>query len=174
MRPMRQRIRFVSTEDGTSLAWADVGTGPVLVSASNWLTHLEYDWQSPVWRHGTRFFADRFRYIRYHERGFGMTDLIVGELSFERWVEDLEDVVNAVRNREPFDHMVLFGISQGAATAIAYAVAHPERGSAGTSPIPHSVRNSPPGSSPRVRNARLNGSTISAYTPPRWRSPTDS
>lgn len=124
---MRQRIRFVATEDGTSLAWADVGSGPALVRASNWLTHLEYDWQSPVWRHWTRFFADRFRYIRYDERGCGMTDREVGELSFDRWVADLEDVVQAAGDRQPFEQMVLFGVSQGAAVAIAYAVAHPER-----------------------------------------------
>ena len=49
--------------------------GPLLVKAANWLTHLEYDWESPVWRHWIRFFADHFRFVRYDERGCGMTRL---------------------------------------------------------------------------------------------------
>ena len=119
-----QRIRYVRTSDGVQLAWAEAGTGPVLVKAANWMTHLEYEWESPVWRHWIRFFSDNFRYIRHDERGCGMTDWNVGDLSFERWVEDLETVVGAAGLREPF---ALLGISQGAATCLAYAVRHPER-----------------------------------------------
>lgn len=119
-----QRIRYVRTGDGVQLAWAEAGTGPVLVKAANWLTHLEYEWESPVWRHWIRFFSDHFRFVRHDERGCGMTDWNVGDVSFERWVEDLEAVVAAADLREPF---ALLGISQGAATCIAYAVKHPER-----------------------------------------------
>ena len=71
----RQRIRYLRTRDGVQLAWAEAGAGPLLVKASNWLTHLEYDWESPVWRHWIRFFADHFRFVRYDERGCGMTRL---------------------------------------------------------------------------------------------------
>ncbi len=78
----------------------------------------------PVWRHWIRFFSDHFRFVRYDERGCGMTDWNVGDLSFERWVEDLEAVVAVANPREPF---ALLGISQGAATCLAYAVRHPER-----------------------------------------------
>lgn len=119
-----QRIRYVRTADGVRLAWADAGTGPVIVKAANWLTHLEYEWESPVWRHWMQFFAGNFRYIRHDERGCGMTDMNVGDLSLERWVEDLEDVVNAADVSEPF---TLLGISQGGAICAAYAVKHPER-----------------------------------------------
>ncbi|MGH8495405.1 MAG: alpha/beta fold hydrolase [Gammaproteobacteria bacterium] len=121
---MKQRLRFLATADAVTLAWAEAGQGLPLVKASNWLTHLEYDWESPVWRHWTRFLAEHFRYIRYDERGCGMTDWEVGDLSFPRWVEDLEAVVAAAKVDEPF---VLLGISQGAATAVAYAARHPER-----------------------------------------------
>ena len=119
-----QRIRYVRTADGVQLAWAEAGTGPVLIKAANWLTHLEYEWESPVWRHWIHFFSDHFRFIRYDERGCGMTDWNVGDLSFERWVEDLETVIAAADTREPF---AMLGISQGAAACIAYAVRHPER-----------------------------------------------
>ena len=120
---IRQTIRYLRTPDGVRLAWAEAGTGSVLVKAANWLTHLEYECQSPVWRHWIRFFSDHFCFVRYDERGSGMTDWDVGDVSFERWVEDLEAVVEAVQPKEP---VALLGISQGAAACAAYAVRHPE------------------------------------------------
>ncbi len=119
-----QRIRFLRTSDGVQLAWAEAGAGPVLVKAANWLTHLEYEWESPLWRHWIRFFSDHFRLVRYDERGCGLTEWNVGDLAFDRWVEDLDAVVGAANADQPF---TLLGISQGAATSIAYAVEHPER-----------------------------------------------
>jgi len=120
-----QRIRYLRTADGVQLAWAEAGAkGPVLVKAANWLTHLEYEWESPVWRHWIRFFAEHCRFVRYDERGCGMTDRSVGDLTFERWVEDLEAVVDAAGIDEPF---TLLGISQGASVCVAYAARHPER-----------------------------------------------
>lgn len=121
---MKQQVRFFTTPDNVALAWVQAGTGKPLVKTSNWLTHLEYDRDSPVWRHWTRFFARHFRYIRHDERGCGLSDWHVGDLSFPRWVEDLEGVTEAAGLDEPF---VLLGISQGAATAVAYAARHPER-----------------------------------------------
>lgn len=121
---MKQSVRYVRTPDDVKLAWAQAGRGMPLVKAANWLTHLEYDWESPVWRHWTRFFAEHFRYIRHDERGCGMTDWNVGDLSFPRWVDDLELVIDAAEIKQP---MALLGISQGAATAVAYAVRHPQR-----------------------------------------------
>lgn len=124
MKKISQTIRYVKTADGIRLAWADAGSGPVIVKAANWLTHLEYEWESPVWRHWMRFFAGNFRYIRHDERGCGMTEMNVGDLSLERWVEDLEDVINAAGVTEP---VTLLGISQGGAICVAYAAKHPER-----------------------------------------------
>lgn len=121
---MKQQVQFVRTPDQVNLAWAEIGRGMPFVKAANWLTHLQFDLESPTWRHWVRFFSEHFRYIRYDERGCGMTDWKVGDLSFPRWVEDLEQVVDAASIDRPF---ALLGISQGAATAIAYAVRHPER-----------------------------------------------
>ncbi len=70
----RQAIRYLRTSDGVRLAWAEAGRGRTLVKASNWLTHLELEWQSPVWRHWIRFFSDHYRFVRYDERGCGMSD----------------------------------------------------------------------------------------------------
>ncbi len=123
-RRLRQRIRYLRTSDGVELAWAEAGAGPLLVKAANWLTHLEYEWESPLWRHWIRFFSDHFRLVRYDERGCGLTEWNVGDLAFDRWVEDLDAVIGASKADQPF---TLLGISQGAATAIAYAVEHPDR-----------------------------------------------
>ncbi len=119
-----QRIRYLKTTDGVRLAWAEAGSGPVVAKASNWLTHLEYEWESPIWAHWMRFFSSHFRFVRYDERGCGMTDWNVGDLSVERRIADLEAVVEAADPRAPF---TLLGISQGAAVCVAYAVRHPER-----------------------------------------------
>jgi pimeloyl-ACP methyl ester carboxylesterase/DNA-binding CsgD family transcriptional regulator len=124
MSQARQRIRFLRTDDGVKLAWAESGSGPLLVKAANWMSHLEYEWESPVWRHWIRFFSDHFRYVRYDERGCGLTDWNVSELSIEQWMSDLERVIEAAQPEGPF---TLLGISQGAAACIAYAVRHPER-----------------------------------------------
>jgi pimeloyl-ACP methyl ester carboxylesterase/DNA-binding CsgD family transcriptional regulator len=120
---VRQSIRLTRSADGTTIAWAEAGNGPALVKASNWLTHLEHDAESPLWRHWVRFFAQHFRFIRYDERGCGMSEREIAPLSLEASVEDLAAVIEAAQPRRPF---VLLGISQGGCAAIRYAVAHPE------------------------------------------------
>jgi pimeloyl-ACP methyl ester carboxylesterase len=120
----RQRIRFLRTDDGVQLAWAESGAGPALVKAANWMSHLEFEWESPVWRHWIRFFSDHFRFIRYDERGCGLTDWNVSELSLDTWRDDLSRVIDAANPEGP---VALLGISQGAAACIAYAVKHPGR-----------------------------------------------
>jgi pimeloyl-ACP methyl ester carboxylesterase/DNA-binding CsgD family transcriptional regulator len=117
-----QEIRFCVAPDGVRLAWAQHGSGPPIVKAANWLTHLEHDWESPVWRHWLRGLAERHTLIRYDERGCGLSDRDPSELSLDRWVGDLETVVDAAG----VGRFTLLGISQGAATAVAYAVRHPE------------------------------------------------
>jgi pimeloyl-ACP methyl ester carboxylesterase len=120
----RQVVRYVTAADGTRLAWAEAGTGPVVVKAANWLTHLAYEWESPVWRHWLEFFADRTCFVRYDERGCGMSDWREEGLSIDTWAADLHAVIAAARPSGP---VTLLGISQGAATCIRYAVTHPER-----------------------------------------------
>ncbi len=120
----RQRIHYLRTTDHVKLAWAEASTGPVLVKASNWLTHLEDEWESPVWGHWIRFLTEHFRLVRYDERGCGMSDWDVEDLSNERRIEDLEEVIAAAGPAEPF---ALLGISQGAAACLGYAARHPER-----------------------------------------------
>jgi pimeloyl-ACP methyl ester carboxylesterase/DNA-binding CsgD family transcriptional regulator len=121
---MRQPIHLVRTPDGVHLAWTRCGRGPTLVKAANWMTHLRDDVDSPVWRHWLRFFSDHFDLLRFDERGCGLSDRDVADVSESNWLSDLETVVEAAKPRLP---MVLLGISQGGAAAIRYAIKHPER-----------------------------------------------
>lgn len=119
----RQEIQFCTASDGTRIAYAVVGEGPPLVKTANWLNHLEYDWESPIWRHVFRALAADHRFIRYDQRGNGLSDRKVSDFSFEAFLSDLECVVDA----SGVDRFALLGISQGCAVSIAYAVRHPER-----------------------------------------------
>lgn len=119
----KQTIRLLKNGDVT-LAWASSGKGPPLVKASTWLTHLEYDWDSPVWKHWPQFLSEHFHFIRYDERGSGMSQWDVDDLSNEHWLGDLTAVIEAAAPKQPF---ALLGMSQGTASAVQYAVAHPER-----------------------------------------------
>ena len=121
---LKHTVRYVRASDGVQLAWAQSGKGAPLVKAATWLTHLEYDIESPVWHHWTEFLSDHFRYVRYDERGCGMSDWDVDNFSLDRWVDDLADVVAAAGLTEPF---TLLGMSHGAAVCIAYAARYPER-----------------------------------------------
>jgi len=105
------------------LAYAVSGDGPPLVRVATWLTHLDYDWESPVWRHWLDGLGQEHALIRYDERGCGLSDREVEHLSVTAWVADLESVVDAAE----IDRFPLLGISQGAAIALAYAARHPER-----------------------------------------------
>lgn len=119
----RQEIRYCMTSDGVRLAYATTGSGPPLVKASNWLTHLDFEWESPIWRHWYTALSAHHRLVRYDERGNGMSQRDVSDVSFDTWVRDLETIVDAAG----LDRFPLLGISRGGAIAIAYAVKHPER-----------------------------------------------
>jgi pimeloyl-ACP methyl ester carboxylesterase/DNA-binding CsgD family transcriptional regulator len=121
--PDQQEIRFCTTADGVRLAYAVHGRGPPLVKACNWLSHLEFDWESPVWRHWLHALGQTHTVIRYDMRGCGMSDRDVGEISLERVVGDLETVKAAAG----VERCSLLGISGGAACALAYSALHPER-----------------------------------------------
>ena len=118
-----QTIRFGTTDDGVQIAYATAGAGPWLVKTANWLTHLEYDWHSPVWRHWLRDLSQQRTLVRYDERGCGLSDREPQNFSFEGWLLDLEAAVDALE----LERFSLLGISQGGPVAIAYAAKHPGR-----------------------------------------------
>jgi pimeloyl-ACP methyl ester carboxylesterase/DNA-binding CsgD family transcriptional regulator len=119
----RQRIGFLRSPDGARIAYACSGDGPAVVKTANWLSHLEYDWQSPVWRHWLDFLSSGRRLVRYDERGNGLSDHDLADLSFEHWVEDLEALIEHLG----LERFSLLGLSQGGAVAVEYAARHPEK-----------------------------------------------
>ena len=120
---MNQEIRFCTTSDNTRLAYASVGKGPALVKVGNWMSHLEHDWDSPVWRPWLENWSRFHTFYRYDPRGCGLSDWNISDFSFDALVSDLETIVDAA-GLEQFD---LFAMSQGGSIAIAYAARHPER-----------------------------------------------
>lgn len=120
---MGRRVGYCAAPDAVKLAFAVHGHGPPIVRVATWMTHLEYDWDSPVWRHWLDALGDGHRLVRYDERGCGMSDRDVDDISLEAWVADLEAVVEAAG----IDRFALLGVSTGVAVAIAYAARHPER-----------------------------------------------
>jgi pimeloyl-ACP methyl ester carboxylesterase/DNA-binding winged helix-turn-helix (wHTH) protein len=119
----RQHIAFCRAADDVRLAYAATGEGPPLVRAANWMTHLGYDIESPVWRHWVRDLSSNHTFIRYDERGCGLSDWEITDFDFDDWVTDLETVVEAVG----LERFPLLGVSQGGAVAVAYAARHPGR-----------------------------------------------
>jgi pimeloyl-ACP methyl ester carboxylesterase/DNA-binding CsgD family transcriptional regulator len=119
----RDQVRFCRSTDGARIAYATHGKGPPLVVNSCWLSHLQYDWQSPVWRHFLEHLGEVATMTRYDERGFGLSDWDVADFSFEARIADLETVVDAAG----LERFALLGMAQGGTVAIAYAHRHPHR-----------------------------------------------
>lgn len=120
---MKQQVRFCTSADGTRIALARSGKGPPLVRVANWFTHLDLDRQSAVWRHWFDFLSDGRTLIRYDPRGSGLSDRTVHDFSLDRWIDDLDAVVEcAGLTRFP-----LIGLCQGGAVAAAYAARYPDR-----------------------------------------------
>ena len=121
--PIDQQIKFCTAADGCTIAYATVGQGPPLVKAPNWMNHLEYDWETPVWRHMLRELSRDSTLLRFDQRGNGLSDWQVEDITFDSMVSDMATVVDAAG----VDRFALLGISQGCAYSIAYAVRYPDR-----------------------------------------------
>jgi pimeloyl-ACP methyl ester carboxylesterase/DNA-binding CsgD family transcriptional regulator len=118
-----QQIRFCEAPDGVRIAYAVSGTGPPMLVSTCWLSHLQHDWESPVWRH---FLEDVGRFVtivRYDERGYGLSDWDVTDHSLEARIGDLE----AVADHAGYERFALMGMAQGGPPAISYATRHPDR-----------------------------------------------
>jgi DNA-binding winged helix-turn-helix (wHTH) protein/pimeloyl-ACP methyl ester carboxylesterase len=121
---LRQEVTFCRALDGTRLAMAAVGSGPVLVKTGSWLNHLEFDWESPVYSHLLHDLARHSHLVRFDARGSGLSDWDIGEApTFDDMVSDLETVVDAMK----LERFSLCCMCPGAAIGISYAARHPQR-----------------------------------------------
>ena len=121
-----QEIKFCTTKDKVRLAWTVNGDGPPIVKAPNWISHLQLDWQGPGFAPITSSISEKYRLVRFDARGNGLSDWEVDEISFDRFVDDMEAVFDATK----VDRAPILAFSQGCAIAAAFAVRHPERVSA--------------------------------------------
>lgn len=142
----RPPINFISADDGTRIAWSVHGSGYPLVRVGTFMTHLSWDWDSPVWAHWNQDFGRRFSYVRYDERGCGSSTLNPPDISVEAWLGDLHGVIEA----SGFDEVALLGPSHAGALAIAYANEHPDRVSHIVSLGGYAIGGMAPGASPDV------------------------
>ena len=118
---MQQQVRFCTAEDGVRLAYAISGKGPPLVRAPHWFTHLEHDWTNPAMRPWVEDLSRRYTLLRFDQRGTGLSDREVPDLSIEAQIHDLECVIDAAG----FRSFALLGLSQGAAYAAFFGISIP-------------------------------------------------
>lgn len=123
MQGLKQQIRFCASKDGTRIAYALSGSGPPLVLAANWLTHLEYQWRNLSWRTMLETLSQHYTVLRYDARGCGLSDWYVADISLDAWIDDFEAVIAAA----DMQRFPIMGVCQGGAIAIEYAARHPEQ-----------------------------------------------
>lgn len=121
--PLPQEIRYCAAPDAVRLAYATTGEGYPILKCATWMSDLQYDLESSVWRHWIAGLSSQNRLIRYDQRGNGLSDLTVEDFSYEAQLADLETVADAAGP----DRFALLGISAGSALSVGYAVRHPER-----------------------------------------------
>ncbi len=105
------------------IAYSIGGDGPPLVRAVDWLNHLDFEWKNPFRRHWFSELMSHHTFLRYDQRGSGLSDWNVNDFSFERSLQDFEELIE----RSGFDRVALVGSCQGGAIATAFAARHPER-----------------------------------------------
>lgn len=137
-----EQIRFCTAADGTRLAWAELGAGKPVIKAPNWVTHLEFDWRHPGLAHQIASIASKYRFVRFDQRGNGLSDWDAPNLTFDDFVADLACIFDAAK----IDRAPIIGISQGCAIGVAFAVKYPDRVSAlvfaGGFPVGRALRSS--------------------------------
>ena len=121
--PVNQKVQFCTAADGVQIAFARVGDGPPVLKAPNWLNHIEYEWRSAVWGPFLSGLARNNELIRFDQRGGGLSDWEVEEISQQAMVSDMQTVVK----NAGLDRFAVFGLSQGCAFSIRYAAENPDK-----------------------------------------------
>jgi len=118
-----QHVEFFTTTDGVRIAYNTGGHGPTLVRTIHWLNHLDFEWRTPSQRDWLSEIMRHHTLVRYDQRGSGLSDWNVSDFSFERTIQDFEELVDHIG----LQTFAILGGCQGAAVGIGYAVRHPER-----------------------------------------------
>ena len=120
---MEQQIGFCIRPDGARIAYATVGKGPALVMPATWLSQLQLSWQDPEARRFFEGLALHHTFVRYDQRGSGLSDRNRTDFTLEAELEDLETVIDHLKLKR----MALLGVSVGGPIAVSYVARHPRR-----------------------------------------------
>jgi len=116
-------VRYCTTRDGVRIAFEQLGSGPPILKSSNWMSHIEEDRDTPLWRHWLELLADGRRLTRFDGRGFGLSERSPARLDFDGMVADMEAVADAAR----LERFAILGFCHGGPIALEFAARHPER-----------------------------------------------
>lgn len=94
------------------------GKGPVFVLMHEMGGTLE------SWDEVVSLFPETAQVLRYDQRGFGLSEKIIGDVSVEQHVQDLAELLNKLGVSEP---VALSGVAVGAGISIAFAARYPEK-----------------------------------------------
>ena len=118
----RSAIRY-ATNDGVSIAYQVVGSGPVdLLFIPGFVSHLEVSWEDPGYTAFFEALGRRARVIIFDKRGAGLSDRSQGASTIEQTISDARAVLRAVGSRRAF----VSGTSEGGAAAVLLAATYPE------------------------------------------------
>lgn len=120
---VKQTIRFATSQDGTQIAYAKSGKGPPLLRAGHFLTHLKRDWEGSVYKPMIAALSARHALVRYDQRGTGLSQADVDDLSLQAYADDMLAVADAAG----LDRFPIFATSQGVPVSIHFAARYPER-----------------------------------------------
>ena len=118
-------VQYTTTSDGVSIAWAEAGKGPVLLSFGQPpFTHVQEGFA--VFGAVLEALTQSFRLVIFDARGTGMSERDVAGVSAETLLLDAEAVIDAAK----LDHFIVLanpGSILALSTCLCLAIAYPER-----------------------------------------------
>lgn len=119
----KQVVRFATSQDGTQIAYATSGKGPPLLRAGHFLTHLRRDWEGSVYQPTIAALSAAHALVRYDQRGTGLSQTDVDDLSLEAYANDMLAVADAAG----LERFPIFATSQGVPVSVYFAATYPKR-----------------------------------------------
>ena len=121
---MEPRIQYVKTSDDVNIAFTTMGEGPPLVQLQGWpFCHLEAERWVPTQKLFQDSLAENLLFVRFDQRGSGLSQRDVDDLSLAGRARDLEAVIDHLG----LDRVAINGWGTGGPLAISYAAQHPDR-----------------------------------------------
>jgi len=123
LRSHTQSIQFTPSSHGANIAFSKSGAGPPLIRVAHWLSHLELDWHSSIWRPLIEDLEREHTLYRYDQRGTGLSSRDLEGADLDAFVDDLK----AVADTNELEHFSIFAASQAVPVAIRFAQQYPDR-----------------------------------------------